>query len=180
MTREKIMSVFDVLVEYLLQEEAVVLPKAKLKEEIGDLTVAEIDAIVNTLQLNELIKLKYVDSDVYCMGILPAGIREKEKRDAEKKAEEERLKRLQEEEEKRRLEEEKARQADETHVEGQNEQLVSEENQQPQEETEEKAEEYYTFSKKGVMRFMIALGLVVFIAIFLSVLAVSLVLSARG
>ena len=35
MTREKIMSVFDVLVEYLLQEEAVVLPKAKLKEEIG-------------------------------------------------------------------------------------------------------------------------------------------------
>jgi len=30
------------------------------------------------------------------------------------------------------------------------------------------------------MRFMIALGLVVFIAIFLSVLAVSLVLSARG
>ena len=191
MTSEKIMNVFDVIVGYLNSEESVVIPKAKLHEDVGDLTIAEIDAIVNTLQLNEFIRLKYVDQDVYCIGIQPAGIREKERREEIRREEERRRaaeeEKKRQEEEKKRLEEERARTVEENLTEGQDE----EENpSQPEQEddfstpmivqTKEESEEYFKFSKKGVVRFMVVLGMVVAVAIILSIVAVSIAVGVRG
>lgn len=187
MTSEKIMHVFDVLSGYLTEEESVVIPKAKLQEDVSDLTIAEIDAVVNTLQINEFIRLKYVDQDVYCIGILPVGIREKERREEERK-EQERLRALEEErkrqeEEKKRLEEERAKAAAEGPTEGQEEETgeaVGDPDLTEQLPKKEKEEEYFSFSKKGVIRFMIALGLTVAFAMFLSIAAVAIAVSLKG
>lgn len=88
MLNDKIMSVFDAAMKYLSAGEFVVVPKSDIRDALGDaLTQNEIDAAFNALQMNELLQIRYADSDVYCLTVLPKGIREDERREEIREAE---------------------------------------------------------------------------------------------
>ena len=85
MLNEKIMSVFDAVMKYLSAGEYVVVPKSDVREALdGALTQSEIDASMNALQMNELVQIRYADSEVYCLTVLPKGIREDERREEQR------------------------------------------------------------------------------------------------
>ena len=88
MLNDKIMSVFDAAMKYLSAGEFVVVPKSDIRDALGDaLTQNEIDAAFNALQMNELLQIRYADSDVYCLTVLPKGILEDERREEIREAE---------------------------------------------------------------------------------------------
>ena len=90
MFNERIMNVFDAVMKYLTAGEYVVVPKTNVRDALEGFSQAEIDTALNTLQMNELIQIRYADSEVYCLTVLPKGIREDERR--EEAREEERRK----------------------------------------------------------------------------------------
>lgn len=82
MLNDRIMSVFDAAMKYLSAGEFVVVPKSDVRNALGEgFSQNEIDAAFNTLQMNELLQIRYADSDVYCLTVLPKGIREDERRE---------------------------------------------------------------------------------------------------
>jgi hypothetical protein len=87
MLNEKVLSVFDVIMTYLSGDEYVVIAKNEMRALLPpDMTQQEIDSAITSLQTNELIAIRYVDTEVYCIAVMPKGILESEKRRDEKAA----------------------------------------------------------------------------------------------
>lgn len=81
------MTVFDAVMKYITAGEYVVVPKTNVRDALDGYSQAEIDTALNTLQMNELIQIRYADSEVYCLTVLPKGIREDERREEAREAE---------------------------------------------------------------------------------------------
>ena len=91
MLNENVMKLFDIIAVGLRTEEYVVIKKTEVFTKLDiDMTVAEFDDAITTLQNNELIKVLYLDGEKICIEILAKGILTREKRDDEKQKEIER------------------------------------------------------------------------------------------
>ena len=99
---ERMMAVFDAVAKYVQVGEYTVVPKSNIREDLTDFTQREIDSSVNTLQVNGLLEVKYVDAEVYCVGVLPKGVLEREKREKARQEAERLAARLAAEEEARK------------------------------------------------------------------------------
>ena len=81
LNEERMMKVFDAVTEYVAVGESTVVPKGKIREKCEGFTQREIDSALNTLQVNGLMEIKYADGEVYCLGLLPRGVLERDKRE---------------------------------------------------------------------------------------------------
>lgn len=82
MIDERLMTVFDEMVKFLVPGETVVIPKKQIASLLEpDFTRQEIETAVNELKLNELLQIKYQDAETFCLLLLPKGERENEYRE---------------------------------------------------------------------------------------------------
>ena len=78
---EQAMCIFDVVIKYLDGGGYVVIAKSDIHKQLAQsISQREMDECLNMLQMGELIKIRYTDKEVYCMTVLPEGIKEHEKR----------------------------------------------------------------------------------------------------
>lgn len=90
MLNEKILSVFDAVMEYLSGDEYVVIDRSELINKLpAGVSANDIAPSLVALQTNELIKLRYQDSAVVCVASMPKGALFYEKRKEEKRRAEE-------------------------------------------------------------------------------------------
>ena len=86
MLNETALKVFDATMSFLTAGEYVVIDKTELKNVLPDaLTQAEINSAMSALQTNELIKIRYSDTEVFCVAVLPKGVLLNEKRKEEQR-----------------------------------------------------------------------------------------------
>ena len=93
MLNEKTLCVFDAVMKYLEGGGYVVIAKNDILSQLAQpITKREADECINALQLDELIKIRYADNEVYCLTVLPKGVIEYDRRKEITKEREEREK----------------------------------------------------------------------------------------
>lgn len=81
MLNEKTLRVFDAVMKYLEGGGYVVIAKNDILSQLTQpMTKREADECINTLQMDELIKIRYADNEVYCLTVLPKGVIEYDRR----------------------------------------------------------------------------------------------------
>ena len=75
MLNEKTLCVFDAVMKYLEGGGYVVIAKNDILSQLAQpITKREADECINALQMDELIKIRYADNEVYCLTVLPKGV----------------------------------------------------------------------------------------------------------
>lgn len=81
MLNEKTLCVFDAVMKYLEGGGYVVIAKNDILSQLAQpITKREADECINALQMDELIKIRYADNEVYCLTVLPKGVIEYDRR----------------------------------------------------------------------------------------------------
>ena len=70
MLNEKTLCVFDAVMKYLEGGGYVVIAKNDILSQLAQpITKREADECINALQMDELIKIRYADNEVYCLTV---------------------------------------------------------------------------------------------------------------